>query len=183
MVHRTDNFWGFKTGMITEKSLLKEQGSFLRGWFKSRGPDRNKALVPRCPLSPSFKHASCMHYNPATICLLQETHKISILHSISFSGGSWRTGMGIHKGPKCGDLSTWQPHVFAGKTPLLPPPAACTSWNKLKSPSYSCSLCNFDSVSRYEFRTLYGAIWITNHLYLLLFYGNSSILRNNLLMT
>lgn len=31
MVHRTGNFWGFETGLITEKSLLEEQGLFLHG--------------------------------------------------------------------------------------------------------------------------------------------------------
>lgn len=106
MVHMTDNFWGFETGMITEKSLLEEKGLFLHGWFESRKQDRNKALVPRCLLSPSFKHRSCSHYSPAAICVLQEPQKICILFNISFSGISWKRGMGIHKGPKCGDFLT-----------------------------------------------------------------------------
>lgn len=64
-------------------------------------------------------------------------------------------------------------------SPLPPQPIQA----KIKCPSSSFSLCNFDSVRGYEFRTLYGAIWITKPLYLLLLYANISFLRNNLLIT
>lgn len=178
MVHRTHNFWGFETGMITKQSLLEEQGLFPHWWFESRRPDRNKALVPRCPLSPSFKHASYMHYSPATICLLQEPHKISILLSISFSGVSWKRGMGIQRSKMWRSFNLTD-SLICRQNPL----PSQRIWAEIKFPNSSCSLCNFDSVSGYEFRTLHDAMRIMKHLYLLLFYGNISILRNNLLIT
>lgn len=72
-----------------------------------RRRDRNKAQVPRCPLSLSFKCASRMHYSPATIRLLQEPCRMNVLLNISFSGVSWKRGMGKHTGPQFGDLSTY----------------------------------------------------------------------------
>lgn len=142
-----------------------------------RRQDRNKAQVPRCPLSLSFKCASRMHYSPATIRLLQEPCRMNVLLNISSLG---YPGRGEWENTQVHNLETFP--LTASFICRQSPPAAYTSWNKLKCPSSNCSLSNFDPEGGCKFRILGGAIWITKHLYLPFFYGNIIILRNNLLI-
>lgn len=132
MLHRTDNFWSFETGMITEKSLLEEQGLFLHGWYESRSKTETKNLYPGVPyLLPSNMQAAGNKVLPQFVFCRYHTKLVFYL--MSFSLGYPERGE--RESTKVQNVETFRLNNLTYlQAKLLPPQlAAYTSWNKLVS--------------------------------------------------
>lgn len=127
-------------------------------------------------LFPSNVRAACITVLPQFVFCRNHAEWMFCLTSVSLG----YPGRGEWENTQVHNLETFP--LTASFICRQSPPAAYTSWNKLKCPSSNCSLSNFDPEGGRKFRILGGAIWITKHLYLPFFYGNIIILRNNLLI-
>lgn len=146
------------------------------GDLNPEGKTETKHLHPDVPyLLPSNLWAACITVLPQFVFCRNHTELVFCLTSLSLGypeRGEWES-------TKVQNVETFRLNslTYLQAKPLQPIEA------EIKCSSSYCSLCNFDSVSGYEFRIPCNPVWITKHLYLLLFYGNISILRKNVLIT